>query len=181
MQYRSKDNVVRGTKKIKVEDLWKPNMCSQCKIFGHSDTRCRKNQNLNIGRNQVAANSREHAGEKNFTEVTHKRNNLVRNNDQAGFNQWKGEKRNVWNRNEVYKRKESSQADKDGDPNSTKESGDVTQGKNGQFKMLLNMLFNPSYEKNTINKSTVVDNHNENEENVYEGENVAAKKCYANQ
>nr|GFB02039.1 hypothetical protein [Tanacetum cinerariifolium] len=135
----------RGTKKIKVEDLWKPNLCSQCKIFGHSDTRCRKNQNLNVERNQVAANSREHVGEENFTEVRHKRNNLVRNNDQAGYNQWKGEKRNVWNRN-------GGMEDR----------------------------FNPSYEKNTMNNSTVVDNHNENEENVYEWANVAAKRCSAN-
>nr|GEZ61244.1 zinc finger, CCHC-type [Tanacetum cinerariifolium] len=110
---KSKDNMVRGTKKIKVEDLWKPDMCSQCKIFGHNDTRCRKNQNLNVRRNQVAANSRELAGEEKFTEGVEDR-------------------------------------------------------------------FNPSYEKNTMNKSTVVDNHNENKENVYEEGNVAAKRFSAN-
>nr|GEX86305.1 transposase (putative), gypsy type [Tanacetum cinerariifolium] len=137
--------------------------------------------NLGIRRNQVAANSREHVGEEKFTEVRHKRNNLVRNHDQASFNQWKGEKRNVWNRNEVYKRKETSQADKDGDPNSTKESSDVTQGKKWSIQDAVEHAgvedrFNPSYEKNTMNKSTVMDNHNENEENVYEGENVAAKR-----
>nr|GEX71803.1 hypothetical protein [Tanacetum cinerariifolium] len=157
--YRSKDNVIRGTKKIKVEDLWKPDMCSQCKIFGHSDTRCRKNQNLNVGRNQVAANSKEHAGEEHFTEVRHKRNNLIRNNDQAGFNQWKGEKRNVWNRNGVYKRKETSQADKDGDPNSIKESSDVTQGKKWSIQDAVEHAV-----KNSPNKFSPLEDFNEQED-----------------
>nr|GEY67426.1 hypothetical protein [Tanacetum cinerariifolium] len=86
----------RGTKKIKVEDLWKPNTCSQCKIFGHSDTRCRKNQNLNVGRNQVAPNSREHAGEKHFTEEMCFCSFVYASNN--GY-----EKRQLWNDLEIAK------------------------------------------------------------------------------
>nr|GEY81447.1 hypothetical protein [Tanacetum cinerariifolium] len=46
IQYRSKDKI-KGIKKVKVEYVWKPHICTLCKVFGHKDEKCSK---LNIRR-----------------------------------------------------------------------------------------------------------------------------------
>nr|GFB76484.1 hypothetical protein [Tanacetum cinerariifolium] len=42
LQYRDKDQVVKGTQKIKVEYDWQPPVCSHCNVFGHSYEKCSK-------------------------------------------------------------------------------------------------------------------------------------------
>ncbi|GJT23296.1 RNA-directed DNA polymerase, eukaryota, reverse transcriptase zinc-binding domain protein [Tanacetum coccineum] len=42
LQYRDKNQVVKGTKKVKVEYDWKPLVCSHCNVFGHSFEKCSK-------------------------------------------------------------------------------------------------------------------------------------------
>ncbi|GKB83474.1 ATPase, F1/V1/A1 complex, alpha/beta subunit [Tanacetum coccineum] len=37
IQYKSKENVVKGVKKVVVEYLWEPDICSNCLVFGHSE------------------------------------------------------------------------------------------------------------------------------------------------
>ncbi|GKC14605.1 RNA-directed DNA polymerase, eukaryota, reverse transcriptase zinc-binding domain protein, partial [Tanacetum coccineum] len=42
LQYRDKDQVVKGTKKIKVEYDWQPPVCSHCNVFGYNYNKCSK-------------------------------------------------------------------------------------------------------------------------------------------
>ncbi|GJS31679.1 RNA-directed DNA polymerase, eukaryota, reverse transcriptase zinc-binding domain protein [Tanacetum coccineum] len=44
LQYRDKDNNKKGTKHVKVEYAWKPDICSHCKVFGHSFLDCVKRE-----------------------------------------------------------------------------------------------------------------------------------------
>ncbi|GKC58901.1 RNA-directed DNA polymerase, eukaryota, reverse transcriptase zinc-binding domain protein [Tanacetum coccineum] len=42
VQYRDKDNNVKGTKVVKVTYDWKPVVCTHCKVFGHDFKGCIK-------------------------------------------------------------------------------------------------------------------------------------------
>ncbi|GKE11366.1 RNA-directed DNA polymerase, eukaryota, reverse transcriptase zinc-binding domain protein [Tanacetum coccineum] len=42
LQYIDKNQVVKGTKNVKVEYDWKPPVCSHCNVFGHSFEKCSK-------------------------------------------------------------------------------------------------------------------------------------------
>ncbi|GKB19604.1 RNA-directed DNA polymerase, eukaryota, reverse transcriptase zinc-binding domain protein, partial [Tanacetum coccineum] len=42
IQYRDKDQGIKGTKKVKVEYDWKAPLCSHCKVFGHNFDQCTK-------------------------------------------------------------------------------------------------------------------------------------------
>ncbi|GJS48187.1 RNA-directed DNA polymerase, eukaryota, reverse transcriptase zinc-binding domain protein [Tanacetum coccineum] len=53
IQYKDKSNTVIRTKFVKVEFSWKLVSCSQCKVFGHNDSKCYKN---GIKKNQMGAN-----------------------------------------------------------------------------------------------------------------------------
>ncbi|PWA62420.1 hypothetical protein CTI12_AA218350 [Artemisia annua] len=42
VQYRDKNNVTKGSKSVKVEYNWKPEICDHCIVFGHSFSNCYK-------------------------------------------------------------------------------------------------------------------------------------------
>ena len=42
VQYRNKENVVKGLKTVNVDYVWKPGVCSQCNVFGHEFKKCTK-------------------------------------------------------------------------------------------------------------------------------------------
>nr|GEU43244.1 hypothetical protein [Tanacetum cinerariifolium] len=42
LQYRGKNNVVKGTKIVKIEYDWKPHICNHCMVFGYSWQQCKK-------------------------------------------------------------------------------------------------------------------------------------------
>ncbi|GJV53841.1 RNA-directed DNA polymerase, eukaryota, reverse transcriptase zinc-binding domain protein [Tanacetum coccineum] len=42
IQYRNKENEVKGSKTVNVEYLWKPDICSHCSVFGHDFNKCGK-------------------------------------------------------------------------------------------------------------------------------------------
>nr|GEU45593.1 hypothetical protein [Tanacetum cinerariifolium] len=42
LQYRGKNNVVKGTKIVKIEYDWKPYICNHCMVFGYSWQQCKK-------------------------------------------------------------------------------------------------------------------------------------------
>ncbi|GJY92303.1 RNA-directed DNA polymerase, eukaryota, reverse transcriptase zinc-binding domain protein [Tanacetum coccineum] len=44
IQYRDKNNNVKGSKHVKVEYAWKPESCSHCNVFGHSHSNYRKRE-----------------------------------------------------------------------------------------------------------------------------------------
>ncbi|GJY24381.1 RNA-directed DNA polymerase, eukaryota, reverse transcriptase zinc-binding domain protein [Tanacetum coccineum] len=48
--YKSQEMVYPCSKFVKVEYSWKPQKCSQCKVFGHSDSLCSDNKNTERGR-----------------------------------------------------------------------------------------------------------------------------------
>ncbi|GKG23149.1 hypothetical protein Tco_0388452, partial [Tanacetum coccineum] len=42
LQYRDKNQNVKGIKKVKVDNDWKPPVCNHCNVFGHSFDKCSK-------------------------------------------------------------------------------------------------------------------------------------------
>nr|GEU61976.1 hypothetical protein [Tanacetum cinerariifolium] len=84
IQYMSKDNVIRGTKKVKVEYVWKPHICSQCKVFGHRDEKCSKFKRMSEGneqdkmKNKESINVEEVGG---FTQVRYRKKFEAKRND----------------------------------------------------------------------------------------------------
>ncbi|GJX34585.1 RNA-directed DNA polymerase, eukaryota, reverse transcriptase zinc-binding domain protein [Tanacetum coccineum] len=44
IQYRDKDNKVKGSKQVKVEYAWKPDSCRHCNVFGHCYEECSKRE-----------------------------------------------------------------------------------------------------------------------------------------
>ncbi|GJW92197.1 retrovirus-related pol polyprotein from transposon TNT 1-94 [Tanacetum coccineum] len=50
IQYRDKNNNVKGNKSVKVLYDWKPPACAHCKVFGHETKQCRKGGVSNNGK-----------------------------------------------------------------------------------------------------------------------------------
>lgn len=50
LQYRDKDQSMKGIKVVLVEYDWKPVVCTHCCVFGHEYKQCTK-KGKNIGRN----------------------------------------------------------------------------------------------------------------------------------
>ncbi|PWA54043.1 hypothetical protein CTI12_AA439110 [Artemisia annua] len=42
IQYRNKENEVKGSKTVNIEYLWKPEICSHYSVFGHDVKKCSK-------------------------------------------------------------------------------------------------------------------------------------------
>lgn len=42
LQYRDKNQNVKGTKVVRVEYDWKPSVCTHCHVFGHGYNQCTK-------------------------------------------------------------------------------------------------------------------------------------------
>ncbi|GJX27325.1 hypothetical protein Tco_0233621, partial [Tanacetum coccineum] len=153
MHYRSKDNVVRGTKKVKVEYTWKQDLCTQCRVFGYSDSKCGKVQRSTEERIQETVNSKENNVQGWFFEVRYKRNNKIGKNAQK------------WSIQDTIE--------------------DALKKSPNKFVALeimnkkeeLNMLKDRIIEHDRMKE---IYDMNEKNEDVLEGENVAAKKCSAN-
>ncbi|GJT98779.1 RNA-directed DNA polymerase, eukaryota, reverse transcriptase zinc-binding domain protein [Tanacetum coccineum] len=47
IQYRDKNNNVKGSKTVKVVYDWMPPACTKCKVFGHDNRHCRKGGGIN--------------------------------------------------------------------------------------------------------------------------------------
>ncbi|GKC69664.1 RNA-directed DNA polymerase, eukaryota, reverse transcriptase zinc-binding domain protein [Tanacetum coccineum] len=43
-EYRDKDNVVKGSKTVNVEYMWKADICPHCSVFGHTINKCTKRE-----------------------------------------------------------------------------------------------------------------------------------------
>jgi hypothetical protein len=48
IQYIDKNNVVKGSKSVKVDYAWKPEVCEHCKVFGHVFKVCVRSPFYNI-------------------------------------------------------------------------------------------------------------------------------------
>nr|GEX89195.1 hypothetical protein [Tanacetum cinerariifolium] len=157
IKYKSKDNVIRGTKKVKVEYMRKPYICSQCKVFGHRDEKSSKFKRMSEGnehdkmKNKESIDVEEVSG---FTQVRYRKKFEAKRNDRIGINQWGGSKRNVWNNNGVYKEK------------------DKAVGLNGMIN-----YFKQKWEEDRLKEA---EEKNEKNEDVLIGENIAAQRCSAN-
>ncbi|GKB71203.1 RNA-directed DNA polymerase, eukaryota, reverse transcriptase zinc-binding domain protein [Tanacetum coccineum] len=186
IQYRSKDNVIRGAKKVQVEYVWKPHICSQCKVFGHRDEKCSKfkrmgDESIDVG---------EDGG---FTQVRYRKNFGAKRNDRNGMNQWGGNKRNVWNNNGIYKKK-----DKEMGSNGEKQmqgKTDSTSKLDGTDKTerVSQNMFAPLDDMSEKHKLDVLkdrmieedgmkeaDENNEKNKDVFIRENIETQRCSAN-
>ncbi|GJY90062.1 hypothetical protein Tco_0505258 [Tanacetum coccineum] len=86
--------------------MWKPEVCSTCKVFGHGNEKCKKGQKdptHNVTESGNIGRSKESVNEGNY-----KRNYEVRRDNHVGFNQMKGGWRNVGYMNGTYRRKENN-------------------------------------------------------------------------
>ncbi|GJT55299.1 RNA-directed DNA polymerase, eukaryota, reverse transcriptase zinc-binding domain protein [Tanacetum coccineum] len=190
IQYRSKDNVVIGTKKVEVEYQWKPDICSHCMVFGHKERTCKK-----IVRNEVEENSTNEEGrygkkenkekdkvDNSFTEVRNRKRENVRfnNNNVRNQRRW-GPKQNS---NATYVRKE------DGKQEEILSAIKKTKNKYAIFEEeeydeeielriglrdMIQLFFKTGikWEEKEAMKEVF--------EDVMEGENVSAKMCSANE
>nr|GEZ08754.1 RNA-directed DNA polymerase, eukaryota, reverse transcriptase zinc-binding domain protein [Tanacetum cinerariifolium] len=59
VMYRNSDNDEKFMKKVRVEYDWKPPMCSQCKVFGHADSRCPQMVNKNEQKKNMMKDNEE--------------------------------------------------------------------------------------------------------------------------
>ncbi|GKD48359.1 RNA-directed DNA polymerase, eukaryota, reverse transcriptase zinc-binding domain protein, partial [Tanacetum coccineum] len=86
IQYKDKSNTVIRTKFVKVEFSWKPVSCSQCKVFGHNDSKCYKN---GIKKNQMGANKEAKLNQdtEGFVEVKHRKQGMKGNTKPPGKEQ----------------------------------------------------------------------------------------------
>ncbi|GKD33361.1 RNA-directed DNA polymerase, eukaryota, reverse transcriptase zinc-binding domain protein, partial [Tanacetum coccineum] len=73
IQYKSKENIVKGTKNVVVEYQWKLVICSNCMVFRHSKSKCSKLDKNNVEKDnnvdikdESSGNSKEDEG---FVEV----------------------------------------------------------------------------------------------------------------
>ncbi|PWA40462.1 hypothetical protein CTI12_AA562450 [Artemisia annua] len=102
VQYRDKENRIKGSKKVKVLYDWKPCRCTECKVFGHEFSQCKLNANKGTGNDQmvekvpVANNGDKYAGSKDKEGVFTGRSEQ---------NKWNGQRQNGTNKrfNNSYK------------------------------------------------------------------------------
>ncbi|PWA68691.1 hypothetical protein CTI12_AA305880 [Artemisia annua] len=73
VQYRDKENKVKGTKKVSVMYDWKPSRCTECKVFGHDFVHCKLNKATEVGMVTLAENVNL---EKNDKEQSSMRSNV---------------------------------------------------------------------------------------------------------
>ncbi|GKA46942.1 RNA-directed DNA polymerase, eukaryota, reverse transcriptase zinc-binding domain protein [Tanacetum coccineum] len=202
VQYRSKDNVIKGTKKVKVEYMWKPEVCSTCKVFGHGNEKCKKGQKdptQNVTESGNIGRSKESVNEGNYM-----RNYEVRRDNHVGFNQMKGGWRNVGYRNGTYRRKENNKDVREYQQKKVMENIKEEQGRTlhddivdainkspNKFdvsvedneRQELNMLkyriiyFKMKWEEDRLKEKEDLNKENED---VMDGRNDAARRCSAN-
>nr|GEW16163.1 hypothetical protein [Tanacetum cinerariifolium] len=155
---RSKDNVIKGTKKVKVEYVWKLVICSQCKVFGHRDEKCMKVKRTVVDNAQENGKNKESIDVEDvdgFTEVKHRKNNEFIKNDRFGGNQWIVGKRNVWNRNETYKKKEKEVVSDDEEQMKKKGSNLSDKGKDWTIQHAVDKALRNSQNTTSKRKSKI--------------------------
>ncbi|GJY69516.1 ATPase, F1/V1/A1 complex, alpha/beta subunit [Tanacetum coccineum] len=195
IQYRSKDNVIRGTKKVKVE--------------------------YDKMKNKESIDVDEVSG---FTQVRYRKNFEAKRNDRIGMNQYGGSKRNVWNNNGVYKKKDKAVGSIGDNQIQGKKGSTTKQNKADNTARVSQNMFAPlddmseKHELNVLKDRMIVDQYlnkklqptcaettnwskdmisyfkqkwdenrlkeaeenNEKNEDVLIGENIAAQRCSAN-
>nr|GEU61232.1 hypothetical protein [Tanacetum cinerariifolium] len=62
IQYKNKENVVIGTKKVDVEYKWKPDIYSYRMVFGHNEKVCKKLGSVNVEKGNNLGNKDEIGG-----------------------------------------------------------------------------------------------------------------------
>nr|GEX18071.1 hypothetical protein [Tanacetum cinerariifolium] len=84
IQYMSKDNIVKGTKVVKVEYQWKPKICSNCMMFGNNVNKCSKMKKTNGAafNNQKEKDINNESNKENdgFVEIRNRKQDNWRNN-----------------------------------------------------------------------------------------------------
>ncbi|GJX72614.1 RNA-directed DNA polymerase, eukaryota, reverse transcriptase zinc-binding domain protein [Tanacetum coccineum] len=79
IQYRDKDQGIKGTKKVKVEYDWKAPLCSHCKVFGHNFDQCTKRVKTTEELAQKEAEEKKKREELEFQAVQNRNKRNVRN------------------------------------------------------------------------------------------------------
>ncbi|PWA67348.1 DUF4283 domain-containing protein [Artemisia annua] len=140
---------VKKTKWVRVEYSWKPDRCSQCNVFGHSSSQCKKKQKdvaeVNGGNKQKNSDT---GNEDGFNEVKSRKfrgDNHGSGNDAQGYKQanWKVN----YSEKYVYKPKENGNKVNSNEKNKNKEKsqGQVSQDKsNGLGQNGEKQQMNPS-------------------------------------
>ncbi|GKC05519.1 putative receptor-like protein kinase [Tanacetum coccineum] len=88
IQYKNKENVVIGTKKVDVEYQWKPDICSHCMVFGHNKKVCKTLGNANEEKGNNVGNKDETRGpnivDDGFVEVKNRKMGQLKRKKDVG-------------------------------------------------------------------------------------------------
>ncbi|GJZ13732.1 RNA-directed DNA polymerase, eukaryota, reverse transcriptase zinc-binding domain protein [Tanacetum coccineum] len=113
IQYKSRENVVKWTKKVDVDYQWKLDICPNCMVFGHNEKNCHKLETNNKGKDYNADNRKGSNGKKiveeEFVEVRNRKVGNIRSNNNYVKNQQKWGVKHSENHggNNTYRRKET--------------------------------------------------------------------------
>ncbi|GKB10355.1 RNA-directed DNA polymerase, eukaryota, reverse transcriptase zinc-binding domain protein [Tanacetum coccineum] len=107
IQYRDKDQGIKGTKKVKVEYDWKAPLCSHCKVFGHNFDQCTKRVKTAEELAQKEVEEKKRREELEFQVVLNRSKRNVRNAEvsKQGIPQNRYMGRRVENQNKICQQK----------------------------------------------------------------------------
>ncbi|GJV58011.1 RNA-directed DNA polymerase, eukaryota, reverse transcriptase zinc-binding domain protein [Tanacetum coccineum] len=106
MQYRSKDNEVKGSKTVNVEYIWKPGICSLRCVFGHELKNYTKRPITEEGIEDMQRKNEAFSNQQNgFTQVNYNRQGSFRkvNGNERYQGNGKNERKHIWKELEAAK------------------------------------------------------------------------------
>ncbi|PWA58708.1 hypothetical protein CTI12_AA397300 [Artemisia annua] len=117
IQYRNKDNVVKRTKTVKVEYMWKPDICSHCSVFGHNTKCCEKRPKSEEEMEEIKKQAMEKNNNEGFVDVQKFRRGGFRRQmgdtkKQEGNNGGMDRNGNVWKKKAMNNNHNQNAADK---------------------------------------------------------------------
>nr|GEY11446.1 putative receptor-like protein kinase At5g39000 [Tanacetum cinerariifolium] len=135
IQYKNKENVVKGSKKVDVDYQWKPNICSHCMVFGHNEKVGKKFDSVNVEKGNNVGNKDEIRGKNivdvGFVEVNNRKgenskgnNNYVRNQQRQGQKQYENKGGTTYR---TYRKKDVGKKDQNDNQNKNVEEDNTTQ------------------------------------------------------
>ncbi|GKC31240.1 hypothetical protein Tco_1038534, partial [Tanacetum coccineum] len=138
IQYKNKENVVKGTKKVDVEYQWKPDICSHCMVFRHNEKVSKKLDRDNVEKVNNVGNKDEIKGKNTmddgFVKVKNRKgentrgnSNYVRNQQRLGHKQFEN---NGGAKYGTYRKKDVGRKDINDNQNKNVEEDNTTQDTN---------------------------------------------------
>ncbi|GJR95969.1 hypothetical protein Tco_0268143 [Tanacetum coccineum] len=156
LQYRDKDQVVKGTKKIKVEYDWQPPICSHCNVFRYNYEKCSKRIKTDEEIAKEAVEKSKKVKEAEFNVVQNKIKKNVRNTKYV--RNFGGEGSRNWSKPDQGRSRIWKQKQHDEKKNSDNDKGKTKENTNKNFEEEYPPL--RAQDKQSNNKEKVVKSNN---------------------